>query len=128
MSRSWSPRKAASLAAAVVLGLIGPAPALAQDRSPPQRQAVADLAYVLGESHALRQLCAGTGDQFWRERMQRLLAAEAPDPGFDRRLKEAFNTGFASAQSAFPSCGAESRREAERVAARGRALAQTVAR
>ncbi len=103
-------------------------PALAQDRTPAQRQALSDLAYVLGESHALRQLCAGADDQFWRDRMQRLLSQEAPDPAFDRQLKDAFNTGFATAQAAFPTCGAESRREAERVAAHGRALAQAAAR
>jgi uncharacterized protein (TIGR02301 family) len=95
----------------------------AQERSPAQRQALADLAYVLGESHALRQVCAGPGDQFWRGRMQRMIAAEAPDPLFDARLKQAFNTGYAAAQATYPSCDETSRREAERVAQRGRVLA-----
>lgn len=101
--------------------------ASAQDRTPAQRQALADLAYVLGQSHALRQLCAGQGDQFWRARMQRMIDTEAPDPDFDRQLKQAFNTGYAATETRFTDCDADSRREEARVAARGRALAGEVA-
>lgn len=127
---SYSPRWRAPLAL-MVLALIGVAlatAAQAQDRSPAQRQNLTDLAYVLGESHALRQVCEGPSDQFWRGRMERMLAAEAPDPAFDARLKEAFNTGYAAAQAAFPECDAANRREAARVAARGRVLAGAVGR
>jgi uncharacterized protein (TIGR02301 family) len=128
-SHPRDPRHRRALIAAVCAALALTAPALAQEpRSPEQRQALVDLAYVLGQSHALRQVCAGPGDQFWRGRMERLIAAEAPDPAFDRRLKESFNTGFAAAQSAFPECGPDSRREAAHVAARGRALTGMVAR
>ena len=101
-------------------------PALAQDRAPAQRQALTDLAYVLGESHALRQLCEGPADQYWRERMRRLVKTEAPDDGFGRRLNTAFNTGFIAGQSAYPGCGRASRREEARLAARGRALSASL--
>ena len=94
----------------------------AQDRLPDQRQTLLDLAYVLGESHALRQVCEGTANQFWRNRMQRLVGAEAPDADFDQRLKASFNTGFIAGQSAYPVCGRASRREEARLAERGRAL------
>lgn len=100
--------------------------ASAQDRVAAQRQILVDLAYVIGQSHALRQTCAGVGDQFWRGRMQRLLQAESPDAAFDRRLKEAFNTGFVAAQSAFPACGPQSRREEVQAAAHGRSLASAL--
>jgi len=118
---------AAGLAVALLAAPLAGA-AWAEDRSPAQRQTLIDLAYVLGQSHALRQVCAGPADQFWRERMQGLITAEAPDPFFDARLKEAFNTGYASAQAGFPTCSADSRREATKVAAQGRALAAAVAR
>ena len=35
-------------------------------------RALVDLAYAIGESHALRQVCQGDGDQYWRERMEQL--------------------------------------------------------
>lgn len=85
-------------------------PALAQDRSPPLRQNLVDLAYVLGESHALRQACVGAEDQYWRTRMMDMVGQEKPDEALDRRLKESFNTGFASRQSEFQACSPASRR------------------
>ena len=94
-------------------------PALAQDRPPAQRQTLTDLAYVLGESHALRQACLGPLDQFWRARMLRMVDAEAPDPAFNTRLHNAFNAGFSSAQAQYPTCGADSRKAEAAAAARG---------
>ena len=54
-------------------------PALAQERTPAERQVLVDLAYVLGESHALRQTCEGAGDMLWRSRMEEMLRVEAAD-------------------------------------------------
>ncbi len=99
------------------------APAAAQDRGPALRQSLVDLAYVLGEAHALRQACQGAEDQYWRTRMIKLVDAEQPDAALDRRLKESFNTGFASRQSEFPTCSAASHRAAVAVAAHGQQLA-----
>ena len=113
-------------AAALSLTLLA-APAVAAERTAEQRQALADLAYVLGQSHALRQACAGQSDQFWRTRMQRLIATEQPDQGLERRLKDGFNAGYAAAQSAYPSCGPQSRRAEARAAERGRALVEGLA-
>ena len=97
-----------------------------QDRSPSERQAVVDLAYVLGQSHALRQVCEGATDQFWRGRMVRLIQTEQPDVELDRRMKEAFNAGYAAAQAAYPSCSPQSRRAEAVAAGRGRVLVQTL--
>ena len=103
-------------------------PAAAQERTPAERQTLIDLSYILGESHALRQACAGAEDQFWRGRMQRLVQAEQPDAALDRRLKEAFNTGFVAGQTAFSSCTPQSRQAEAKAAARGRVLASGLAR
>jgi uncharacterized protein (TIGR02301 family) len=117
-------RRLAGLALALVLA----APALAQERTPAQHQTLTDLAFVLGESHALRQACQGAADQYWRERMSRLLQTETPDEAFDRSLRESFNTGYAAAQAQFPDCDARSQAEAVQVARRGAALAEAAGR
>jgi len=82
-----------------------------------------DLAYALGESHALRQACEGESDQFWRDRMVRLTDTEAADAAFDGRLKQQFNSGFATRQTEFPSCSPASKRAEQAVARKGQALA-----
>jgi len=114
----------AMLTATLALG--GQAHAQPQPRTPAERQTLTDLAYVLGQSHALRQACAGQADQFWRARMRALVAAEAPDPVFEGQLKGAFNTGFAATQAATPRCAPDVRRREAAAAARGRALASSL--
>lgn len=99
-------------------------PVLAEDRTPAQRQALVDLAYVLGESHALRQACEGAYDQFWRNRMMNMTDAEAPEPALDRRLKGAFNSGFAARRAEFPGCSYESQRAEAAAARRGERIAR----
>jgi uncharacterized protein (TIGR02301 family) len=123
-SRPSGPKQAAAL----VLALALTTPAFAQDRTPTQRQTLVQLAYVLGQSHALRQACMGPDDQYWRERMTRLVQTESPDSAFDVRLRDSFNSGFSSSQAQFPSCGSDSRTEEARTASRGRALAASLAR
>lgn len=98
-------------------------PAGAQERPPPERQILLDLAYTLGESHALRQACSGEDDQYWRDRMVRMTDTEAADEAFDGRLKQQFNAGFATRQTEFPSCSPASRRAEQAVARKGQALA-----
>jgi len=97
--------------------------AWAQERGAPERQALTELARVLGESHALRQACAGQADQAWRDRMQALLGVEAPDADLKTRLAKAFNSGFDAGRTGFPACDKAARAEAVRVAARGETLA-----
>jgi len=99
------------------------APALAQERPPAERQTLIDLAYTLGESHALRQACAGDGDQYWRERMVQMTETEASDAAFNGRLTQAFNSGFATRQTEFPSCTPASKRAELVVARKGQSLA-----
>jgi uncharacterized protein (TIGR02301 family) len=109
------------VAAALLLAIA--APATAQERSPADRQTLVELAYTLGQSHALRQVCTGPSDYYWRRRMQHLVAAEQPDGPFNRRLADSFNDGFVASRQAFPTCNAASKAEAERIAAKGGDLA-----
>jgi uncharacterized protein (TIGR02301 family) len=97
--------------------------ALAQDRNPVERQKLLDLAFTIGESHALRQLCEGSDDQYWRSRMVRLTEVEKADQAFDAQLRDKFNTGFAARQGEFPQCDDASRRAEQQVARKGQVLA-----
>lgn len=112
----------------VIAGLLAPiflfgGVALAQERSPVERQTLVDLAYTLGRSHALRQVCTSANDQYWREKMMNLSQTEAAEADFDSRLKNAFNSGFASGQTEFPTCTADSRRAEVAAAQKGQGLA-----
>ena len=113
-----------TLALVVAISLAAVSPALSQHREPVQRQVLVDLAYVLGEAHSLRQLCAGPGDQFWRNRMLKMLETESTDRAFEQRLRETFNTGYIARQAQFTQCSRQSRDAETRVAAQGQALAQ----
>jgi len=119
-------------ALAAALGLmfaVAPSLSVAQTlhRSPQAREALVQLAYDLGEAHALHRLCAGPTDATWYTRMQQLQAQEAADEGFRRRLVESFNAGFGAGSSEFPACTPQSRAAERAVAARGAALAQQLA-
>ena len=108
--------------ATVVLIAAFAAPAVAQEREPSERQTLIDLAYALGESHALRQACAGDGDQYWRDRMMQVTETEAADAAFNGRLTQAFNSGFATRQTEFPTCTPASKRAELMVARKGQSL------
>ena len=112
---------------ATVIALTCAGAASAQDRAPAARQALLDLANVIGESHALRWACQGDGDQYWRTRMFRLIEVEAPDQAFQARLSQAFNAGFATGRASFPRCSKATRAEAAAAARRGRDLAARLA-
>lgn len=108
----------------VTLAALVAAPVLAQERDAHERQRLLDLAYALGESHALRQACEGESDQYWRARMVRLTEVEQADQAFDVQLRERFNTGFAARRSEYPTCDDSSRKAEQQAARRGQALAQ----
>ena len=125
MAHRRGPLLAATTAAAALA--LGVGWAAAQERAPPAREQLAQLAHVLGESHALRQACAGADDQYWRSRMQSLLDVEASDERLRKRLAEAFNAGYGAAQALYPSCTAAARQQSQRLARTGRALANALA-
>ena len=121
--------KRLSLNALLAVALLsGAGPALAQDRGPAERQTLLDLAFTLGESHALRQVCEGGGDQYWRSRMVRLTEVEKADQAFDAQLRDKFNTGFAARQGEFPDCDDASRLAEQSIARKGQALAAKLSR
>jgi uncharacterized protein (TIGR02301 family) len=112
----------AALLSILVLALAAPL-AMAQERAPAERQVLLDLAYTLGEAHALRQACEGEGDQYWRDRMARLIEVEAADEGFTAQLQGKFNAGYNGRQAEFPTCTPESRKALAATAQHGQGLA-----
>jgi len=115
------------LIAGVGAALIGGLAAVAQDREPAERQLLVDLAYALGEAHALRQVCQGPTDQYWRERMMMVSQTEAADAEFDGRMSSAFNRGYAARSAQHPTCSIESRRDELAVVRKGEGLARRLA-
>jgi uncharacterized protein (TIGR02301 family) len=107
--------------ALALTGISGPA--AAQDRPPAARQALVDLANVLGQSHAIRQACSKRKDFSWFRRMEQLLQVEAADQSLKNRLVRSFNDGYAAGQAGYPACGKDSQAAAVRLAQRGEALA-----
>lgn len=107
--------------------LLCASPSYGQERDPASRQQLLDLAYVLGEAHALRQACR-PDDQYWRNRMRRLIQVEFPDEPFADRLADRFNTGFTVREAQFTTCDARTRAEEQAVAARGRRMSDALSR
>jgi uncharacterized protein (TIGR02301 family) len=104
-----------------------PAPPSSPDASPQQHQMVVDLAYILGEAHALHRLCAGAQDNTWRGRMGRLVKAEAPDQAYRQQLMNSFNAGFTAERAEFTTCTLKSDAMERTVAAKGRDIARRLA-
>lgn len=89
---------------------------------------VVDLSSTLGAAHAIRLLCNGRDDQYWRSYMQELLGVEAP---YQSRLRtsmvSAFNESFSAESRRRSSCD-EGAVSAEKIyAATGQRLANTLA-
>jgi uncharacterized protein (TIGR02301 family) len=116
-----------SLALTLSPALADAAPPPPAAPSPQQRQKIVDLAYVLGEAHALHRVCAGPEDNTWRGRMSRLLQIEAPDPTYRQRLMDSFNAGFVARQAEYPTCTVKTADAERAVAARGRDLSRHLA-
>jgi uncharacterized protein (TIGR02301 family) len=106
----------------LVFTLLATAAPVAAQSTGNRDAALIALAEVLGQSHALRQACAGPSDQYWRARMMRLMDVEQPDERLGARLTQAFNTGYASRRALFRACTAATRRAEAAAAARGRDL------
>jgi uncharacterized protein (TIGR02301 family) len=113
---------------ALTAGLILAAAAANAAAQPPRAEMVFDLAYATGQSHALRQLCNGADDQYWRARMERIIELEAKDEAGRAPLAVRFNDGFRAAREQYPRCTEASRAAEKAVAANGKALANLLAR
>ncbi|MEM9054119.1 MAG: TIGR02301 family protein [Pseudomonadota bacterium] len=84
---------------------------------------VTTLAEVLGKAHAVRVVCNGRNDQYWRSYMLRLLELEAPyQGGLRRSLVNGFNAGFSWGSDIHTVCDGSAVNAEKAYAAEGRDL------
>lgn len=84
---------------------------------------VTALAEVLGKAHAVRVVCNGRNDQYWRSYMLRLLELEAPyQGGLRRSMVNGFNAGFSWGSSLHSTCDGAAANAEKAYAAEGRDL------
>ena len=110
------------------LALIAPMaltrPAAAIDA--PYEAGLMRIAEVMGSLHFLRNLCGDKGNQ-WRQTMERLLAAENPDPERRARFIASFNRGYRSFESTYTKCTASATEAIGRYTVEGENLARDLA-
>ena len=81
------------------------------------------LSEILGKAHAVRLICNGRNDQYWRGYMQKLLDLEAPyEGGLRRSMVNGFNAGFSTASSEYQSCDSRAVAAEKSLAQDGKAL------
>lgn len=88
------------------------------------------LAEVLGSLQYLRTLCGESGETVWREMMEKLLGAEAPDDeARHQRLTAGYNRGYRTFASVYTGCSDAAAEAEARYRREGEALtAEIVAR
>ncbi|MBI1339996.1 TIGR02301 family protein [bacterium] len=117
----------AALAAMLAAAVVSPPRAAAQEPEVQRMAQLVELASTLGEAHAIRVLCNGDDDQYWRRFMMDMLDIEATDSGLRGTFVSAFNRGYRSQASRDRCTPALVGVEAE-IATRGKALADAIAR
>lgn len=78
--------------------------ASAQDTPAPYDGNLQRLAEILGSLHYLRGICGANEGQKWRNQMQALVDAEAPNGDRRARMVAAFNRGFRIFQQSYRTC------------------------
>jgi uncharacterized protein (TIGR02301 family) len=111
-----------ALALIVPMALTRPAAAI----DAPYEAGLMRIAEVMGSLHFLRNLCGDKGSQ-WRQTMERLLAAENPNPERRARFIASFNRGYRSFAGTYTSCTASATEAIRRYMKEGEDLTREVA-
>ncbi len=90
--------------ASVLLCLAAPARAVETGETAPYDNELQRLAEILGALHYLRGVCGAKEGQKWRDEMQALLDAEAPDGDRRRKIVAGFNRGYRGFQQTYRTC------------------------
>ncbi|MEO0883792.1 MAG: TIGR02301 family protein [Pseudomonadota bacterium] len=98
------------------------------DRDQAYMRDVVTLSEIMGSAHALRVVCNGVDDQFWRSYMQQLLGLEAPAASSLRaNMVNAFNRGYQSEQRRTRRCNSQAAETEAQYAERGRGISERLA-
>ena len=101
---------------------------LSDTRSQDYLRDVVSLSSTLGSAHAIRLLCNGRDDQYWRVYMQELLGVEAP---YRSRLRssmvDAFNNAFQAESTRRRQCDEAAVSAEKMYASTGQQLANALA-
>ena len=81
-----------------------PAPARTGDTPAPFDHDLQRLAEILGALHYLRAVCGAHDGQKWRNQMQSLVDAEAPDGDRRKKIIASFNRGYRGFQQTYRTC------------------------
>ena len=93
------------LALASIVLLLATVPVRAQVDTPaPFDNDLQRLAEILGALHYLRATCGAKEGQKWRDEMQSLIDAEAPDGERRRQIMASFNRGYRGFQQTYRTC------------------------
>jgi uncharacterized protein (TIGR02301 family) len=74
------------------------------DRPAPFDGDLQRLAEILGALHYLRGVCKANEGQTWRDQMQALIDAEAPEGERRRKIVSSFNRGYQGFQQTYRTC------------------------
>jgi uncharacterized protein (TIGR02301 family) len=92
----------------LILALVGlltaSTPVFAIDPAAPYDTNLQRLAEILGALHYLRGICGANEGQKWRNQMQALVDAEAPNGDRRIRMVASFNRGFRIFQQSYRTC------------------------
>jgi uncharacterized protein (TIGR02301 family) len=80
------------------------APARAQSQAAPFDANLQRLAEIMGALHYLRGICGANDGQKWRNEVQALIDAEAPNGDRRARMIASFNRGYRGFQQAYRTC------------------------
>jgi uncharacterized protein (TIGR02301 family) len=100
------------------------APVLPSDA--PYMRPMSRLAAILGSMHFLRTLCGDAEAAIWRNKMQELIEAQAPNEADRRRLVASFNSGYRAFESTYRHCTPAARVAVSRYQSEGATLAREI--
>lgn len=89
---------------AILLCLASPTWAAESGRTAPYDHDLQRLAEILGALQYLRGVCGTHEGQKWRDQMQALLDAEAPEGERRRKIVASFNHGYRGFQQTYRTC------------------------
>jgi uncharacterized protein (TIGR02301 family) len=89
---------------ALLVLAIAAVPVRAEDVVAPFDASLQRLAEILGALHYLRGICGANEGQKWRNEMQALVDAEAPNGDRRTRMVASFNRGYRGFQQSYRTC------------------------